>query len=112
MTGWQLLVGGLILTGVGMAGGGRLEGFNPQSGALLLYMALLSSVAFAVWSLLLKHNPVGMIAAFNFLVPVFGVALSAIFLGESLLRWSYLAALALVCGGIWLVTRPPAPARA
>lgn len=112
MTGWQLLVGGLILTGVGMAGGGRLEGFNPQSGALLLYMALLSSVAFAVWSLLLKHNPIGMIAAFNFLVPVFGVALSAIFLGESLLRWSYLAALALVCGGIWLVTRPPAPARA
>lgn len=112
MTGWQLLVGGLILTGVGMAGGGHLEGINLQAGALLIYMALLSSVAFAVWSLLLKHNPVGMIAAFNFLVPVFGVALSAIFLGESLLRWSYLAALALVCAGIWLVTRPAAPARA
>lgn len=111
MTGWQLLIGGLILTGVGMAGGGRLEGINLQAGALLLYMALLSSVAFAVWSLLLKHNPVGMIAAFNFLVPVFGVALSAIFLGESLLRWSYLAALALVCAGIWLVTRPALPGR-
>jgi drug/metabolite transporter (DMT)-like permease len=48
-----------------------------------------------------------MIAAFNFLIPVFGVALSAIFLGESALRWSYLAALILVCAGIWLVTRPP-----
>lgn len=108
MTGWQLFIGGLILTSVGMMGGGHLESLNLQSGALLLYMALLSSVAFAVWSLLLKHNPVGMIAAFNFLVPVFGVALSAVFLGESLLRWSYLAALALVCAGIWLVTRPPA----
>ena len=106
MTGWQLLVGGLILTGVGVAGGGQLQGLDLQSGGLLLYMALLSSVAFAVWSLLLKHNPVGMIAAFNFLIPVFGVALSAIFLGESLLRWSYLAALVLVCIGIWLVTRP------
>lgn len=106
MTGWQLLIGGLALTLGGMAGGGHLEALDWRSGALLAYMALLSSVAFAVWSMLLKHNPVGMIAAFNFLVPVFGVALSAVFLGESLLRWSYLAALALVCAGIWLVTRP------
>lgn len=112
MTGWQLFIGGAILTGVGLAGGGQMEGLDLQSGALLLYMALLSSVAFAVWSLLLKHNPVGLIAAFNFLIPVFGVALSAIFLGESLLRWSYLAALVLVCAGIWLVTRPSPPGRA
>ena len=112
MTGWQLFIGGVALTGIGMAGEGHMDGLDLQSGALLLYMALLSSVAFAVWSLLLKHNPVGLIAAFNFLIPVFGVALSAIFLGESLLRWSYLAALVLVCIGIWLVTRPPGAAKA
>ncbi len=105
MTGWQLFVGGLILTAAGMGMDGELQGFDLTSGALLLYLALLSSVAFAVWSLLLKHNPVGMIAAFNFLIPVFGVSLSALFLGESMLRWSYLIALVLVCAGIWLVTR-------
>lgn len=105
MTGWQLFIGGLLLTIAGVAMGGRLEGIDLTSGALLLYLALLSSVAFAVWSLLLKHNPVGMIAAFNFLIPVFGVSLSAAFLGESMLRWSYLIALILVCVGIWLVTR-------
>jgi len=109
MTGWQLAIGGLILTAAGMAMGGRIQGLGLTSGALLLYLALLSSVAFAVWSLLLKHNPVGMIAAFNFLIPVFGVSLSAVFLGESMLRWSYLIALILVCAGIWLVTRPNAP---
>lgn len=109
MTGWQLAIGGLILTAAGMAMGGRIQGLDLTSGALLLYLALLSSVAFAVWSLLLKHNPVGMIAAFNFLIPVFGVSLSAVFLGESMLRWSYLIALILVCAGIWLVTRPNAP---
>lgn len=109
MTGWQLAVGGLILTAAGMAMGGRIQGLDVTSGTLLLYLALLSSVAFAVWSLLLKHNPVGMIAAFNFLIPVFGVSLSAVFLGESMLRWSYLIALILVCAGIWLVTRPNAP---
>lgn len=106
MTGWQLLIGGVVLTAGGMAFGGRMEGVGFAAGGLLLYMALLSSVAFAVWSQLLKHNPVGMIAAFNFLVPVFGVGLSAAFLGESFLRWSNLAALVLVCAGIWLVTRP------
>ncbi|WP_029014449.1 DMT family transporter [Niveispirillum irakense] len=108
MTGWQLLVGGLVLTGIGYAGGGHLEAMGVEAGALLAYLTLLSAVAFSVWSLLLKHNPVGMIAAFNFLIPVFGVSLSAIFLGESLLRWSYLSALVLVCAGIWLVTRMPA----
>lgn len=106
MTGWQLLLGGMVLTIAGFASGGQLTGFDVQAGALLLYLALLSSIAFGLWSLLLKHHPVGLIAAFNFLVPVFGVALSAIFLGESLLRWSYLVALLLVSAGILLVTRP------
>jgi drug/metabolite transporter (DMT)-like permease len=109
MTGWQLAIGGLILTAAGLAMGGRIRGLDLTSGTLLRYLALLSSVAFAVWSLLLKHNPVGMIAAFNFLIPVFGVSLSAVFLGESMLRWSYLIALILVCAGIGLVTRPNAP---
>lgn len=107
MTGWQLLIGGFALTLLGMAGGGRLEGFGSAAIGLLCYLALLSAVAFSVWSLLLKHNPVGLIAAFNFLIPVFGVALSAIFLGESLWHWRYLSALILVCIGIFLVTRVP-----
>ncbi|WP_200884990.1 DMT family transporter [Croceibacterium mercuriale] len=106
MTGWQLLIGGALLTAGGLTAGGSMAALGFASGALLLYMALLSSVAFALWSLLLKHNPVGMIAAFNFLVPVFGVSLSAVFLGESILRWNNLAALALVSLGVWLVTRP------
>lgn len=106
MTGWQLGIGGLLLTTAGLTGQGHLAAPTLPSCTLLLYLALLSSVAFALWSLLLKHNPVGLIAAFNFLIPVFGVALSAVFLGESLLHWSYLAALLLVSVGIWMVTRP------
>lgn len=111
MTGWQLAIGGLLLTGIGLAGGGHLVSATLPSAMLLLYLAVLSSFAFAVWSLLLKHNPVGLIAAFNFLIPVSGVLLSALFLGETLLHWSYLAALLLVCAGIWLVTRAPAAGR-
>lgn len=105
MTGWQLAIGGGALLAIGFAFGGRLEGFDVRSLALLAYMAGLSAAAFALWSLLLKHNPVGMLAVFNFLIPVFGVLLSALFLHEPVLAWKNAAALALVCGGIWLVTR-------
>ena len=46
-----------------------------------------------------------MISVYNFLVPIFGAVLSAIFLGESILEWKNVAALLFVCGGVWLVTR-------
>lgn len=107
MTGWQLLIGGVLLTVAGTAFGGHIDHLDFKSGALLIYLVVLSSVAFAIWSLLLKHNPVGLIAAFNFLVPVSGVGLSAAFLGESIWHWKNLAALVLVSAGIWLVTRTP-----
>jgi drug/metabolite transporter (DMT)-like permease len=105
MTGWQLGIGGLGLLAIGYVGGGALHGFDARSLGLLAYMAGLSAAAFALWSLLLKHNPVGMLAVFNFLIPVFGVLLSALFLHEPVLAWKNAAALALVCAGIWLVTR-------
>ncbi|MEO5698686.1 MAG: EamA/RhaT family transporter, partial [Burkholderiaceae bacterium] len=50
------------------------------------------------------HNPVGRVTIFNFLIPVFGVALSAVFLGEDVFAWKNGVALLLVCAGIWLVT--------
>jgi drug/metabolite transporter (DMT)-like permease len=104
MTGYQLGIGGLLLCLLGFALGGEVSDFDLQSGALLAYMALLSAVAFALWSTLLKYNPVGMIAIFNFLIPVFGVTLSALLLGENMLEWKNLVALVCVSAGIWLVT--------
>lgn len=105
MTAHQLTLGGFALIVLGWASGGALKAFDWQSGLLLVYLALLSSAAFALWSALLKHNPVGMITIFNFLVPIFGALLSALFLHENILEWKNLLALLLVCSGIWLVTR-------
>ncbi|MBJ7539327.1 DMT family transporter [Marinomonas transparens] len=105
MTAWQLSIGGVALLVAGFAFGGQPGHFDTSSVLLLMYLALLSSIAFALWSLLLKYNPVGMITIFNFLIPVFGTMLSALFLGETILEWKYLIALILVCSGIYLVTR-------
>ena len=104
LTGYQLTIGGLVLVLAGYAVGGELHGFTLPSSLLMVYMSLLSSTSFLLWAILLKYNPVGMVSVFNFLIPVFGALLSAIFLGESILEWKNLLALALVCTGIWRVT--------
>ncbi|AWI10667.1 DMT family transporter [Ereboglobus luteus] len=104
MTAWQLSIGGVLLIVLGYAMGGSLTGFTPASTALLCYMALLSSAAFAIMATLLKHNPVSLFSIFQFTVPIFGAALSAMFLGEKLLEWKNLVALVCVCAGIFLVT--------
>lgn len=105
MTGAQLAIGGALLLLVGQLAGGRLAHWSWAAVALMAYMVLLSAVAFSLWTVLLKHNPVSLVAVFNFLIPVFGAGLSAIFLGESVLEWKNLLALVLVCAGITMVTR-------
>jgi len=105
MTAWQLSIGGSILLVIGFVSGGDIGNVSVFSSVLLVYLALLSSIAFTLWSMLLKHNPVGMITIFNFLVPVFGTLLSGLFLGESIMEWKNLIALIFVCSGIYLVTR-------
>lgn len=104
MTGYQLAIGGVGLTILGYVTGGTLTGFTTESTAMLVYLVLLSSAAFSLWSLLLKYNRVGLITVFSFLIPVFGAVLSAIFLQESILEWKNAIALCLVCFGIWRVT--------
>lgn len=105
VTGTQLFIGGVILTILGFILGGSLRGFTLASTLLLIYMSLLSSIAFAIWTQLLKYNKVGIISMFNFLVPVFGTLLSAIILGENIFDIKILIALILVCYGIFLVYR-------
>ena len=105
LTGYQLSIGGLILLLAGYLTGGVLGDFTIQSALLLAYMVLLSSIAFTLWTTLLKYNRVGMITVFNFTMPIFGAVLSAIFLGERILEWKNILALLLVCSGIWLVTK-------
>lgn len=108
LSGYQFILGGLVMMIVGFALGGRIE-LVPQVSAyiLLLYMAFISAVAYSVWGILMKNNPVSRVSIFNFMTPLFGVLLSAIFLGEvdQALQWNKLAALALVSAGIYVVNR-------
>jgi Permeases of the drug/metabolite transporter (DMT) superfamily len=105
VTGYSLFLGGIILVLIGILLGGRVYHFTIASSALLIYLALLSSVAFSLWNLLLKYNKVGPVSVFNFLTPIFGVILSAIFLGENILEYKNIIALVLVSLGIWMANK-------
>lgn len=62
-------------------------------------------MAYSLWGILLKYNPVSKVAIFGFTNPGFGVLLSAWWLGEGSteLGWNALLALILVYIGICIV---------
>ena len=105
LSGYQFLLGGIVLTACGLAMGGRVHGFTMASTGLLIYMAMISAVAYTLWSILLKFNPVSKVAVFGFMNPVCGVVLSALILNEKNQAFSVqgFAALVLVCIGIYQV---------
>jgi drug/metabolite transporter (DMT)-like permease len=103
VTGYQLGIGGLVLMLLGFLSGGKLSHITVPGVLLLAYMSLLSAIAFTVWTVLSKYNRISQIAVYNFLTPVFGALLSALFLGDLLFTWNNLLALILVCIGIYIV---------
>ena len=106
LSGWQFVFGGLVMIVCGLLAGGRLSEWSIAGVLMLLYMAVISAVAYSLWGILLKYNPVSKVAVFGFMNPVFGVILSAILLHEGdSIGVMCLVLLALVCAGIYIVNR-------
>lgn len=107
LSGYQFLAGGIFLSLCGFVMGGHLAAFTPASVLLLVYMALISAIAYSLWGILLKYNPVSRVSVFGFLNPVCGVILSAVLLNEKNQAFSLvgLISLILVCLGIYVVNR-------
>lgn len=107
LSGWQFVVGGILMMAYGYAMGGRLEQFTFEGMMMLLYLALVSAVAYSLWGMLLKYNPVSKVAVFGFMNPVFGVILSALLLGEGEQASGVksIIALVLVSVGIYITAR-------
>lgn len=75
----------------------------------LLYLVVLATVAGSgIWTLLMRRHPAGVVAPYSLLVPVVGIALSALVLGEAPGVVELLAAVVIV-GGVLLGTPRPDP---
>lgn len=109
LSGYQFIVGGIIMILIGWLMGGHMQFTGFSDFLLIFYMAIISSVAYSLWGILLKYNPVSRITVFGFMTNVFGVLLSAVFLREydSINIWCFIA-LILVCSGIIIVNRSKA----
>lgn len=105
ITGWQLTLGGGLLLVGGLLRGGSIGVWSPVAAGLMAFMVFISAMSFTLWTFLLKYNPVGKVAVFSFLTPVFGALLSSLALSEALFSPVTLLALALAAGGVLVVNR-------
>ena len=106
LSGTQFTMGGIVLFLIGKIMGGHLGVVNA-AGIGIIYLAMVSAVAYTLWSVLLAWNDVSRVAIFGFVNPLFSVILSALVLGEvrQAFNLGSLIALFLVCVGIYVVNR-------
>ncbi|HHW38811.1 MAG TPA: DMT family transporter [Bacillales bacterium] len=85
LTAYQMLVGsiGLFVAGAIFAGVAPFT-FSGKALWMLLYLSFLSAAGFILWNNVMKYNPVGKVSMYLFFIPVFGVFLSSLLLGEQM----------------------------
>jgi drug/metabolite transporter (DMT)-like permease len=80
ISGYQFIIGGAVMAIVGLVCGGKIS-LGSLGGVLdLIYLALLSAIAYLLWGILLKHNPVSKVTVFTCSTPIFGAILTMLLL--------------------------------
>ncbi len=102
ISGYQFVIGGFIMITVGLLFGGIIAVTTWKAVGVLLYLALLSAIAYSLWGVLLKYNPVSKVSIYSFMTPVFGAFLSNLMLDEknAVSPFNLIIALVLICVGI------------
>ena len=102
ISGYQFVLGGIVMMIIGTAFGGRVVFSGGAAISVIIYLAFLSAVAYSLWGVLLKFNPVSKVTIYTFMTPVFGVILSNLMLSEqsSVSPLNLVITLVLICTGI------------
>jgi drug/metabolite transporter (DMT)-like permease len=100
-TGWQMLLGGILVGAVGLAGGEASgidpSGFSTRSVVALAYLVVFGSwVAFTAYAWLLQNAPISKVATYAYVNPVVAIALGWLVLGEAITPITLIAAAAIV----------------
>ena len=105
ISGYQFMAGGAVMIIVGLLAGGKIDRFTIGGAAILVYLSFLSAIAYALWGMLLKYNPVSKVTIFSFMTPVFGVLLTKLMLPEesTVKLINLLISLVLVCLGVFML---------
>jgi drug/metabolite transporter (DMT)-like permease len=82
---------------------------GPVLASLAYQIVVVAFASYLTWFWLIAYYPAGRLAAFSFLTPLFGLAAGGLLLGDRISA-AMVAAMLLVCFGIYLVNRRPADA--
>lgn len=110
ISGYQFIIGGVFMIITGLILGGRIYVSDIFGVLILAYLALLSAVAYSLWGILLKYNPVSSVTVFNFTTPIFGTFLTMLLIPEenqSISPINLIITLILVSVGIFLLNYTP-----
>jgi drug/metabolite transporter (DMT)-like permease len=109
ISGYQFILGGAVMIAIGLYFGGSISLASGGGIAVLVYLSFLSAIAYSIWGILLKYNPVSRVTVFSFTTPIFGVILTWLLLTENSNTGviNLIAALLLVCLGILLLNYQP-----
>lgn len=105
LVGLSHLLGGLLLAAYSLICGAKLPAVDAGGAALLLALALISAAAYVLSLLPLKYFAASEVSVYNLLIPVFGGLMSGLSLREDIFNLRYLAAMAFIAAGIYLVNR-------
>ena len=106
-SGWHFLLGGtaLFVWAAAVEGWPGID-WTPRFVAVLGFLSLVgTAAAYLAWFAESRRCPLGLLAAWTFLVPVAGVAFAAVLLDEAPDGWTA-AGIALVLGSLWVVPHP------
>jgi len=82
ISGYQFVAGGAFMVALGLILGGKIKLGSFGGIMVLVYLSFLSAIAYSLWGILLKYNPVSKVTVFSFTTPVFGVLLTLLLLNE------------------------------
>lgn len=104
ITGYQLLLGSVLLIGLGTSFSGPPQlTLTWLSMPLLVYLGFISAAAFTTWSAILKHHPISKVSVYKFSIPIFGVLISFVLFRGTLDVAIVLISLTFVAVGILLI---------
>ena len=104
LSGYQFVLGGAVMTVVGLVMGGKVSTDSIKGVLVLLYLGFISAIAYSLWGLLLKYNDVSRVTVCGTMTPIFGFTLSYLLLGEDNGKLVYkLIGLLCVVGGMVIV---------
>jgi len=103
VTGYQFLVGGLLMVIIAIIKNGTINMPKASGMIVMLVLMLIASLAYGIWSLLLKIKATSQVVIFKSFTPIFGALFSWLLLNEDIFNIRLLISLGLITLGTLLV---------